>query len=203
MSTVSIKNNTSSNIAFEARVLTLQGQHATVRASLLAGSTTAVALPNGVTPEMLGESPEVKAEQSKATPNWSIVGVSSDVVGGLSDYETLRRFQSAAASATISLGCVGRNSKLTKVRVSGITASGAGESYTVSDLLVNGVSVGLPVAQQCVLPENTSAFTDVSVGLSGSWTQVNEGDFISAVVTYVAGAASLTEMAVEVIASKA
>lgn len=203
MSTVSIKNNTSNNIAFEARVLTLQGQHSTVRASLLAGSTTDVPLPNGITPEMLAESPEVKSEQSKASPNWSIVGVSSDAVGGLSDYETLRRFQPGPASATISLGCVGRNSKLTKIRVSSTGPSGAGESYTVTDLLVNGVSVSLPVAQQCVLPQNTLAYTDVSSTLSGSWTQVKEGDFISAVISYVAGAATLAEMSVEVTASKA
>lgn len=203
MSTVYVKNNTSNNVAFEARILTLQGQHSTVRASLLAGSTTAVPLPNGITPEMLAESPEVKAEQGKATPNWSVVGVSSDAVGGLSDYETLRRFQPGPGSVTISLGCVGRNSKLTKIRVASTGPSGVGESFTVSDLLVNGVSVMLPLAQQCTLPENTAAFTDASSVLSGSWTQVAEGDFVSAVVTYVAGAATLAEMVVEVTASKA
>lgn len=200
MSTVSIKNNTSNNIAFEARILTMQGQHVTVRASLPATLTTVVPLPNGVTAEMLAEAPEVKAEQAKPAPNWSVVSVDSKGVQGLSDYEVFRSV-AAAASATLALGCAQRNMKLAKLRVSGVTASGAGESFTVSDIKINGVSK-LPVAQQVALPQNTAAYTDVSGSLSGSWTEIKEGDFVEAVVTYVAGAATLTTMAVEVVGLK-
>jgi hypothetical protein len=202
MSSVSIKNNTANNVAFEARVLTLQGQHVTVRASLLAGVTTTVALPNGVTPEMLASAPEVQAEQAKASPNWSVMSVSADVVGGLSDYETLRVIQSTPASATLLLGCVGRNSKLTKLRVVSAGPSGAGESYTISDILVNGDSVSLPAAQRAAIPASTAHFIDFSTILSGIWTALNEGDVVSVVTTYVAGAGTLGAVIIEVTASK-
>ena len=202
MSYVLIKNNTSNNIAFEARVLTLQGQHATVRASLPAGVTTNVALPNGVTPEMLGQAPEVVAEQAKSSPNWTVMGVSATGVGGLSDYETFREVQAAAASATLLLGCAGRNMRLTKLRLCSTGPSAAGETYTITELLVNGVNV-LPVAYQLVLPENTAAYTDVYMDLpAAAWAQINEGDFV-AVTTVLAGAATLAAMSVEVIGSKA
>ena len=200
MSTVSIKNNTSNNIAFEARILTMQGQHVTVRASLLAGSTTPVALPIGVTSEMLAASPEVQAEQAKPSPNWSIVAVSSaDAVGGLSDYDVFRVVQAAPASATIPLGCANRDMKLTALRLASPGPSGAGESYTISQLLVNGVNV-LPVPEQCVLPAAHLAFSPVKQAIN---LQVKEGDFLSAVTTYVAGAGTLTAMSVEVVGSKA
>jgi len=199
--TVSIKNNTSNNIAFEATVMVMQGQHLTVRATLPATATTVVTLPNGVTAEMLAASAQVQAEQAKSSPNWSIVSVSSGgVVGGLSDYEVFRAQQAAAASATLQLGCAQRNMKLTKLRVCSTGPSAVGETYTITELHVNGVNV-LPVAQQLVLPASQLAYVDFSQVLSGAWTAINEGDFLE-VVTVLAGGATLTAMTVEVVGSK-
>lgn len=198
MATVAIHNNVSSNIAFEARILTLQGQHLTVRASLIGGRTTNVPLPQGVTIEMLAESPEVKAEAQKASPNYTIVGNADlSVVGGLADYEILRAQQSPPVDATIQLGSVQRAGKLTRVRFIAPVPTAAGESYAITEILKNGTNIK-PVTLTLVHPASRAAYVETDIDVSHSNLVFADGDFIAITVDYTAGGGStLTSIVTE------
>lgn len=197
-----IKNNTSNNIAFEARVLSMQGQHVTVRASLLAGVTTSVDLPSGITSAMLASSPEVIAEQTKASPNWSIVSQTSESANDLSDYDVFRFIPAAVASSSYQMGVANRDIKLSRIRIVGLTVTGVAETYEVTDILVNGVGLSIAAGQRCLLPASQAANKVVTKAVSGSWTVIKAGSLIGVTTTYAAGAGTLTGVIIELIGSK-
>jgi hypothetical protein len=180
---VSVKNNTSYPLSFEATIAPK-----VVRASIAAGATASVPLPIGVTAEDLATSPEVKAENAKVSPNFSVTSPpQTGLVGNLTDVEILRASQAVAATVAapgLQLGMVNRGGQLYKLRVISPVASAAGESWVITQLRKNGTNV---LAANLTLAASTAARTVVEVDLTSLGLTAADGDVFDCLVTYTAG----------------
>ena len=204
--TVFVRNTQSQDFSLEASCMTLQGQHATVRALIPAGTEKAVPLPVGVTAELLANSPEVIAESRRASPRYSIrVGGQTGLPSSLANYETISTLQAAPASVVapgLVLGTAKRGGQVSRLRISGQTATGAGESYTINEIRKNGVNVLVAPIATLVLPAATAARVAVEADLSSLLITAEDRDYFEVVTTYVAGAATLTNVLIELVLAR-
>jgi hypothetical protein len=209
---VNFANVTGQNIAFEAQILTMQGGHVTVRASLPAGKTTAVELPSGVTYEMLATCPQVLAELNRASPRYTVAPVlgTTPLPAGLSDYDVIRRTQTTAASVAAPgfiLGLTFRPGSLGRLRMVNQGATIVGETYTIDDILVNGVSLAVPAPSKPTIVASKAARgvvdVDLKALLGAAKILVADNAQIALVTTYTnPGAGTLAAVHFELQASK-
>lgn len=200
---VAITNHQVQNFAFEATVLTLQGQHVTIRASLPGGVTTEVTLPEGVTLDMLANTSAVAAELSKAAPRYSIAAVSNPNANNLSDFDAYQVVQvgPAANIALTTLGVVRRAGKLTRLRVTAKVGAVAAETLDIDQIKVNGVAVTIPAP--LLLTGPTADFEVVEFDLNALLGPilVPDGAYLELAATH-AGGPGLSGVVVELIVSR-
>jgi hypothetical protein len=200
MASVRLTNLTSRNYSFEATVLSLQGQHLTVRKTIPLGSFTDLVLPAGVTFEMLATVPVVKNELAKASPSYSIAPLADEkapIFGG-GDKLTLASLGAAASVALTTVGVAAKPGKLARIRVSWRGALVLGESIDIDDLKVGGVSVVIPAPLLVTGPLAAYGHFDIDVDKVVGPVAVPDGALVEVGYTY-AGGPGATDVTVDLL----
>ncbi len=144
MAKARLTNLTNNNFSFEATVLSLQGQHLTVRQVIPAGGSVDVELPAGVTLDMLAAVPSVKNELALPSPRYSIAALADDKAAAFAaGGESLKLAVSGVAGSVVPvvIGTASKAGKLVRIRVIWKGAPDVGESIDVDQLSINGVAV--------------------------------------------------------------
>jgi len=200
MASVRLTNHTSRNYSFEATVLSLQGQHLTVRTTIPLGSFTDLVLPPGVTLEMLAAVPAVKSELAKTSPAYSITPVAdalAPIFGG-GDKLTLATLGAAGSVAATVVGAAAKPGKLARIRVSWKGAFVPGESIDIDDLRVGGVAVTIPAPLLVTGPLAAYGHLDIDVDKVIGPVAVADGALIEVGYTY-AGGPGATDVTVDLL----
>lgn len=205
MATITLKNNTSTPISFEASIR--QGQHdLTLRVLVPAGSSVDQVLPAGLTLDQLATANGVK--EFTRGPNARLtITAKSDVLqaAGFADFDVFRLVATGAAAsvALTSLGTALRNGVLTKIRI-GTKGNGvAAETDDVTSIKIGAVTytftagtfrlAGPVTGEQSVEIDVLTAF--------GQYIPVPAGSYVQVQRTHVGGP-GMTDVVVELIVER-
>jgi hypothetical protein len=203
MASVNVQNLTGDDYSIDASIFSLQGNFMQVRANIPGGQTVTVQLPNGASYSTFVASEVIQTELTRVGgPRLAFTpGPTTAATGLLGAFDTYQATSANPPVGTTTLTLTQSTSRagaLLKIRITSLTASAAGETYTISALDVNGTNVleGTVVEWPASTP---AGFIDFD--LSGLAEVVPNAATIT-VVTTIAGHSTLSTMIVTVYVSQ-